>query len=88
MKERFKSIVCADLLIIKQVENEKYILLMKRQNTGSDDGYFELPGGHLEKEEDLFDAIIRESKEELLNKIKEIESNESPVYYAVYDSMK
>ena len=27
-------------------------------------------------------------KKELLNKIKEIESDESPVYYAVYDSMK
>ena len=70
MEERFKSVVCADLLITKQVENQTFILLMKRQNTGSDDGYFELPGGHLEKGEDLFDAMIRESEEELCIKLK------------------
>lgn len=70
MKERFKSVVCADLMITKEIDNEKYILLMKRQNTGSDDGYFELPGGHLEKDEDLFDAMIREAKEELLINLK------------------
>lgn len=70
MKERFKSVVCADILITKIIDNEKYILLMKRQNTGSDDGYFELPGGHLEKGEDLFDAMIREAEEELCIKLK------------------
>ena len=70
MEKRFKSVVCADLMITKQVENETYILLMKRQNTGTDDGYFELPGGHLEKGEDLFDAMIREAEEELCLKLK------------------
>jgi len=70
MEKRFKSVVCADLMITKQVENETYILLMKRQNTGADDGYFELPGGHLEKGEDLFDAMIREAEEELCLKLK------------------
>ena len=70
MKERFKSVVCADLMITKEIDKEKYILLMKRQNTGSDDGYFELPGGHLEKGEDLFDAMIREAEEELCIKLK------------------
>ncbi len=70
MKERFKSVVCADLMITKEIDKEKYILLMRRQNTGSDDGYFELPGGHLEKGEDLFDAMIREAEEELCIKLK------------------
>ena len=70
MKERFKSVVCCDLMLTKVVDNETYILLMKRQNTGSDDGFFELPGGHLEKEEDLFDAMIRETEEELSIKLK------------------
>ena len=70
MEKRFKSVVCADIMITKQIENETYILLMKRQNTGSDDGYFELPGGHLEKGEDLFDAMIREAEEELCLKLK------------------
>ena len=43
---------------------------MKRQNTGSNDGEYELPGGHLEANEDLFDAMIREAKEELLIDLK------------------
>ena len=68
--ERFKSTICADILITKRIENDTYILLMKRQNTGSDDGYYELPGGHLERNEDLFDAMIREAKEELCINLK------------------
>ena len=63
---RFKSVVCADLLIKRVINNETYILLMKRQNTGYNDGEYELPGGHLEANEDLYDAMIREAKEELL----------------------
>lgn len=70
MKERFKSVVCADIMITKNIDSDTYILLMKRQNTGSDDGYYELPGGHLEKGEDLFDAMIRETEEELCIKLK------------------
>ncbi len=60
--ERFKSVICVDTLFIK----DNKVLLMERINTGNDDGYFELPGGHLEENEDLFDAMIREAKEELL----------------------
>ena len=41
-----------------------------RKNTGNDDGKYELPGGHLEMGEDIYDAVIRESKEELLVDIK------------------
>lgn len=70
MSERYLSVVCADLLIKKQENNKTYILLMKRQNTGSNDGEYELPGGHLEKDEDLYDAMIRETKEELLLDLK------------------
>ena len=62
MEERYKSVVCVDLIIEK---DDKKILLMKRKNTGNDDGMYELPGGHLEKNEDLYDAMIRETKEEL-----------------------
>lgn len=62
MEERFTQVVCADILLM----NNDKILLMKRKNTGNDDGYYELPGGHLEANEDIFDAMIREAKEELL----------------------
>ena len=70
VKERFKNIICADILIKKIVNDEEYVLLMKRKNTGSNDGEYELPGGHLEENEDIFDAMIREMKEELLLDLK------------------
>ena len=66
MGERYKSVVCTDLMFYKIINNEKYILLMKRKNTGSNDGEYELPGGHLEDKEDLYESMIREAKEELL----------------------
>ena len=66
MEERFKSAMCVDLMISRNWNNKKEILLMKRKNTGYDDGKYELPGGHLEPNEDLIDAMIREAKEELL----------------------
>ncbi len=66
MEERFKSAVCVDLFMFKFDGGVKKVLLMKRKNTGSNDGEYELPGGHLEPNEDLFDAMIRETKEELL----------------------
>lgn len=65
MKNRFKSVVCVDLMLVKSDGDNKRVLLAKRKNTGSNDGEYELPGGHLEDGEDLFDAMIRESKEEL-----------------------
>lgn len=42
----------------------------ERQNTGTNDGEYELPGGHLEYGEDLIDAMIREAKEEVLIDLK------------------
>lgn len=73
--QRFKSIVCVDLLLKKEENNTTYILLMKRQNTGQDDNCYELPGGHLEQEEDLYDAMIREAKEELKINLKREDLN-------------
>lgn len=66
MEERFKCAVCVDLVATRRVGTQLEILLMRRTNTGDDDGNYELPGGHLEAGEDLFDAMIRETKEELL----------------------
>ena len=70
MEKRFKNAICTDILITDERSDGKYLLLMKRKNTGSDDGYYELPGGHLEKDEDLFESMIREAKEELLIDLK------------------
>ncbi len=65
MKERFQNAIVADLLMIKNEDGKKKILLSKRKNTGYKDGEYELPGGHLEENEDLYEAMIREAKEEL-----------------------
>ena len=66
MEDRFKSTICVDIIFKKQIDNDIYILLMKRKNTGFNDGEYELPGGHLESGEDLYDAMIREVQEELV----------------------
>lgn len=60
------------LIIIK--DNKK--LLMKRCNTGYMDGMYSLVGGHVENNESLKNATIRESKEEL-----GIDINESNLRY-------
>jgi ADP-ribose pyrophosphatase YjhB (NUDIX family) len=45
------------------IKDEK-ILLSKRQNTGWEDGNYTLISGHLEGNESVRDAMIREAKEE------------------------
>lgn len=67
MSDRYKNVIVVDLMLTrKNKENGKNeFLLSLRKNTGSNDGEYELPGGHLEENEDIMDAIIRETKEEL-----------------------
>lgn len=66
MKRRY-MIKCAVVLILTKIENNKeYVLLQKRYNTGIlDDKYDASCCGHLEKNETLRDAVIREAKEEI-----------------------
>ena len=40
------------------------ILLMKRQNSGCDDGMYGLPSGHIEEGEDPLEGAVRETLEE------------------------
>jgi len=67
MEDRYKSKIVVDLLLerINEKTGKKEILLLLRQNTGHADGMYDLPGGHLEANEDLFDSMIREAKEEI-----------------------
>lgn len=58
--ERYKICVCANVLI---VEHGK-VLMMRRFNTGYEDGKYDFPAGHLEKGEDLRQCAVREVKEE------------------------
>lgn len=75
MKERYKNVLVVDLMLTRMNEKtgKEEFLLSLRKNTGSNDGEYELPGGHVELEpnEDLIEAMIRETKEELDIDLKE-----------------
>lgn len=61
MKERNKLPISVQLIL----EKENKILLMKRKNTGYEDGKYSLPGGHVKANEEIRKALIREAKEEI-----------------------
>ena len=71
MEERYCSKLVTDLMLTREKEGKKEVLLALRKNTGYRDGEYELPGGHVDKGEDLMHAMVREAKEELLIDIKE-----------------
>lgn len=60
-RERYRIINTVHLYYKKGTE----VLLSKRQNTGFKDGEYVLVGGHVEQDETLVEAVIREVKEEL-----------------------
>ncbi len=59
-KERFKLIPAVYLILRRNSE----VLLLKRANTGYQDGKYSLIAGHLDGDELGTDAIAREAKEE------------------------
>ena len=61
MKKRY-SIICASYLLLMQDTN---ILLLRRFNTGYQDGNYSLPAGHVDEGESVGDALVREAKEEI-----------------------
>lgn len=71
MEERYCSKLVTDLMLTREKEGKKEVLLSLRKNTGYRDGEYELPGGHVDQGEDLMHAMVREAKEELLIDIKE-----------------
>jgi 8-oxo-dGTP diphosphatase len=60
-KERFKVVPAVYAILIK----DNQILLLRRYNTGYQDGNYSFPAGHLDGRETLEDAIVREVKEEI-----------------------
>ena len=72
MEERYLSRIGVDIFLERKNEilGRKQILMLKRAGTGYCDGYYDLPGGHLEANEDIFDGMIREAKEEIGISIK------------------
>jgi hydrolase, NUDIX family len=62
MSEKRNTVPITALLMLKKANK---ILLLKRINTGYEDGKFCFPGGHVEKGEPIHEAMIREAKEEI-----------------------
>lgn len=64
MSERHVSRIVVDLLLERRnsTTGKTEILMMLAEYI---DNQYDLPGGHLESGEDLYDAMIREAKEEL-----------------------
>jgi len=58
--EKFKPYVAVWLI----AEKNEQILLLRRYNTGYMDGHYTLVSGHLEENEGVTAAMIREAKEE------------------------
>ena len=87
MKERFKLKVSVILILTKIENNEEYILLEKRQNTGILDGFYDASCcGHLEEGETLKEGLIREAKEELGIDIKEKDLSICSTMHATFEN--
>lgn len=59
-KERFKVIPAVYLILIR----DRKILLLRRQNTGFEDGNYSLIAGHVDENEGPTRAVLREAQEE------------------------
>jgi len=60
-KERFATRIAVYLLL----EKDNKILFHLRQNSGYADGYYSFVAGHLEDDETLYQAMVREAREEI-----------------------
>lgn len=61
LPERFRIAVAVNVIVAK----DNKFLLLRRANTGWADGYYSLPAGHVDGNEALTAAAVRETKEEV-----------------------
>ena len=67
MKKRIQCIVAVHLFLIRN----KKLLLLRRYNTGFCDGMFSVPAGHIDGNETIIKAMLRETREEITIEINE-----------------
>ncbi len=60
MRRRFKLIAAVHIFLLRDGQ----VLLLKRQNTGYCDGMYSVVAGHLDGDEQVVQAAVREAKEE------------------------
>jgi ADP-ribose pyrophosphatase len=66
MSEHFKSFSAVFPIIIEKNENKEMVLIHRRENTGYQDGKWDIAGsGHVDEGETAKEAAVRECKEEL-----------------------
>ena len=65
--ERFKSIVAVHLIL----QEKDKVLLLRRYNTGYEDGNYSVVAGHVDGNESIIEAMQREALEEAGIKIEE-----------------
>ena len=61
-RDRFPVVV--HLLLLRERAGSREVFLLRRAGTGFMDGYYVLPGGHLQAGESLAQAAARECREE------------------------
>ena len=72
MKERYQSKVAVFLILTREENGIKQILLQQRCNTGYMDGQYDMAcSGHIEKGESMAMAVVREAMEEIGIQIQE-----------------
>lgn len=62
-----------DVIVHTFVFDQDRLLLLRRANTGFLDGYYSLPGGHVEAGEEVARAAVREVAEEARIEVLQIE---------------
>lgn len=60
MRERFRLLAAVHLFLLR----DDAVLLLRRFNTGYEDGNYSVIAGHLDGDEDVIAATIREAREE------------------------
>lgn len=86
MEERYRSLVAVYLILTRTTKDGKEILLQKRQNTGHMDGCYTLGvTGHLDENESIRDAVVREAMEEARIKINPNDLELVTVFNEKYD---